>query len=116
MSSPMLNNIILCGCMLAYITIILMGINSSLFPKKAFVEVIMNIVCAVRLKRKSKRREREETLRCLDSSLVFMYQFYISIWFDVQQNMACTFDIYEFTFNKKSEIEFLFLFRNWTFC
>ncbi len=47
MSSPSLNNIILGGCMLAYISIILMGVNSSLFPKRPFVEVLMNIICAV---------------------------------------------------------------------
>ncbi len=46
MSSPSLNNIILGGCMLAYISIILMGVNSSLFPG-AFAKVIMNIICAV---------------------------------------------------------------------
>jgi hypothetical protein len=47
MSSPSLNNIILGGCMLAYISIILMGVNSSLFPKRPFTEVLMNIICAV---------------------------------------------------------------------
>jgi len=47
MSSPSLNNIILFGCMLAYISIILMGVNSSLFPQRGFTEIIMNIICAV---------------------------------------------------------------------
>jgi hypothetical protein len=46
MSSPSLNNIILGGCMLAYISIILLGVNSSLFPR-VFAKVIMNIICAV---------------------------------------------------------------------
>ncbi|CAF1412255.1 unnamed protein product [Adineta steineri] len=49
MSSPSLNNIILCGCMLAYISIILMGVNSSLFPQKWFTKIIMNIICATRM-------------------------------------------------------------------
>lgn len=43
MSSPLLNNLILGGCMLAYISIILMGINSALFP----TDWIMNIICPV---------------------------------------------------------------------
>jgi hypothetical protein len=47
MSSPSLNNLILFGCMLAYICIILMGINSSLFSKRSFGEIIMNIICPV---------------------------------------------------------------------
>jgi hypothetical protein len=47
MSSPSLNNIILGGCMLAYISIILMGINSSLFSKRSYTEIIMNIICPV---------------------------------------------------------------------
>ncbi|CAF5089365.1 unnamed protein product, partial [Rotaria socialis] len=46
MSSPLLNNIILGGCMLAYISTILMGINSSLFPNTAFTDMLMNIICA----------------------------------------------------------------------
>ncbi|CAF1073773.1 unnamed protein product [Rotaria sordida] len=49
MSSPTLNNLILGGCMLAYISMILMGINSSLFPKRSFVEIIMNIICPIRM-------------------------------------------------------------------
>ncbi|CAF1053311.1 unnamed protein product [Adineta ricciae] len=49
MSSPSLNNIILCGCMLAYVTTILMGVNSSLFPQKSYTNVIMNIICAMRV-------------------------------------------------------------------
>jgi hypothetical protein len=52
MSSPSLNNIILGGCMLAYISMILMGINSSLFPQRAFTEIMMNIICAVSGRRK----------------------------------------------------------------
>jgi hypothetical protein len=47
MSSPSLNNIILGGCMLAYISIILMGINSSLFSKRFSIDIIMNIICPV---------------------------------------------------------------------
>ncbi len=47
MSSPLLNNIILGGCMLAYISMILMGINSSFFSQKIFTEIIMNIICPV---------------------------------------------------------------------
>lgn len=47
MSSPSLNNVILGGCMLAYISIILMGINSSLFFKKFSTDIIMNIICPV---------------------------------------------------------------------
>lgn len=47
MSSPSLNNIVLGGCMLAYISIILMGVNSSLFSQGKFIEIIMNIICAV---------------------------------------------------------------------
>ena len=35
--------------MLAYISIILMGINSSLFPQETYTEIIMNIICAVSL-------------------------------------------------------------------
>ncbi|CAF3273058.1 unnamed protein product [Rotaria socialis] len=49
MSSPTLNNIILCGCMLAYISMILMGINSSLFREKSYVGTIMNIFCPTRV-------------------------------------------------------------------
>ncbi|CAF1431924.1 unnamed protein product [Rotaria magnacalcarata] len=49
MSSPTLNNIILCGCMLAYISMILMGINSSLFREKSYVGTIMNIFCPIRV-------------------------------------------------------------------
>ncbi|CAF3496543.1 unnamed protein product [Rotaria sp. Silwood1] len=49
MSSPTLNNIILGGCMLAYISMILMGINSSLFPERLYVEMIMNIICPIRV-------------------------------------------------------------------
>ncbi|CAF3998606.1 unnamed protein product [Rotaria sordida] len=49
MSSPVLNNIILGGCMLAYISMILLGINSSLFPQTNFTETIMNIICATRV-------------------------------------------------------------------
>ncbi|CAF3928470.1 unnamed protein product, partial [Rotaria sordida] len=49
MSSPVLNNIILGGCMLAYISMILLGINSSLFPQTIFTETIMNIICATRV-------------------------------------------------------------------
>ncbi|CAF2140411.1 unnamed protein product [Rotaria magnacalcarata] len=49
MSSPLLNNIILGGCMLAYISTILMGINSSLFPNTAFTDMLMNIICATRV-------------------------------------------------------------------
>lgn len=47
MSSPSLNNIILGGCMFAYISIILMGINSSLFSKRFSTDIIMNIICPV---------------------------------------------------------------------
>ena len=47
MSSPLLNNLILGGCMLAYISIILMGINSSLFSKRFSTDWIMNIICPV---------------------------------------------------------------------
>lgn len=47
MSSPTLNNIILCGCMLAYISMILMGINSSLFRERSYMTLIMNIICPV---------------------------------------------------------------------
>ena len=61
MSSPVLNNIILVGCMLAYISMILMGINSSLLPQTAFIDMIMNVVCAVKLIVK------------LDSSLVLFF-------------------------------------------
>ncbi|CAF4834696.1 unnamed protein product, partial [Rotaria sp. Silwood1] len=49
MSSPALNNIILGGCILAYISMILLGINSSLFPQGIFTETIMNIICATRV-------------------------------------------------------------------
>ncbi|CAF1652305.1 unnamed protein product, partial [Rotaria sordida] len=49
MSSPVLNNIILGGCMLAYISMILLGIDSSLFPQTIFTETIMNIICATRV-------------------------------------------------------------------
>ncbi|CAF4249958.1 unnamed protein product, partial [Adineta steineri] len=49
MSSPALNNLILCGCMLAYMSIIVMGINSSLFIKKSYREIIMNIICPIRV-------------------------------------------------------------------
>ncbi|UJR08742.1 hypothetical protein I4U23_012999 [Adineta vaga] len=48
MSSPSLNNIILCGCMLAYITTILMGVNSSLFPEKSSINKFMNMICVMR--------------------------------------------------------------------
>lgn len=54
MSSPTLNNMILGGCMLAYISMTLMGINSSLFPKGSYVEAIMNVICPVRLMRELK--------------------------------------------------------------
>ncbi len=47
MSSPSLNNIILGGCMLAYISVILMGINSSLFSKLFYTKIIINIICPV---------------------------------------------------------------------
>ncbi|CAF4188269.1 unnamed protein product, partial [Rotaria sp. Silwood2] len=49
MSSPTLNNLILGGCMLAYISMILMGINSSLFRIRLYVEIIMNIICPIRV-------------------------------------------------------------------
>ena len=47
MSSPSLNNIILSGCMLAYISVILMGMNSSLFPRRFYLKTIMNTICPV---------------------------------------------------------------------
>ena len=47
MSSPSLNNIILGGCVFAYISILLMGINSSLFPEKFSTDLLMNIICPV---------------------------------------------------------------------
>jgi len=49
MSSPSLNNIILGGCMFAYVSIILMGINSSLFSKRFPTELLMNIICPIRV-------------------------------------------------------------------
>ncbi|UJR37456.1 hypothetical protein I4U23_030159 [Adineta vaga] len=49
MSSPLLNNLILCGCMLAYASIILMGINSSLFTRQSYSKIIMNIICPIRV-------------------------------------------------------------------
>ncbi|CAF0860392.1 unnamed protein product [Adineta ricciae] len=49
MSSPLLNNLILCGCMLAYASVILMGINSSLFARKSYTKMVMNIVCPIRV-------------------------------------------------------------------
>ncbi|CAF1198101.1 unnamed protein product [Didymodactylos carnosus] len=47
MSSPSLNNLILFGCMLAYISIIFNGLNSSLLPKQ-IQQRLMNIICPAR--------------------------------------------------------------------
>jgi len=80
MSSPSLNNLILGGCMLAYISIILMGINSSLFPKKFSVKFFMNIICPVSC---LESISKYSTNSLSDASVDFMYKFYISIWFDV---------------------------------
>ena len=33
--------------MLAYISIIFMGVDSSLFPQKSFTDMLMNMICAV---------------------------------------------------------------------
>ena len=47
MSSPSLNNLILVGCMLAYVSMIFMGINSSLFTQGSHSQTLMNIICPV---------------------------------------------------------------------
>ena len=54
MSSPLLNNLILAGCMLAYLSIIFMGINSSLFNSS----VLMNVICPVSERESSTRHQR----------------------------------------------------------
>ena len=71
MSSPALNNLILGGCMLAYISIILMGMNSSLFPSRYVAERIMNFVCPV-----CAMIEMREILYCL---FRFECGFYVSV-------------------------------------
>lgn len=60
MSSPSLNNIILGGCVFAYISILLMGINSSLFPEKFPTDLLMNIICPVcaPIEQSSRKTER----------------------------------------------------------
>jgi hypothetical protein len=47
MSSPQINNLIIAGCILAYISVLLMGIDSTLLGKKSS-ESAMNFICAVR--------------------------------------------------------------------
>ena len=48
MSSPQINNLIIAGCILAYISVLLMGIDSSLLGIRNS-NAAMNFICAVRL-------------------------------------------------------------------
>jgi len=48
MSSPQINNLILAGCILAYTSILLMGIDSTLLGERSS-KYTMNFICAVRL-------------------------------------------------------------------
>jgi gamma-aminobutyric acid type B receptor len=48
MSSPQINNLIIAGCILAYTSVLLMGIDSTLLGKRSS-ESAMNFICAVRL-------------------------------------------------------------------
>lgn len=47
MSSPQINNLIIFGCILAYTSVLLMGIDSTLLGKRSS-ESAMNFICAVR--------------------------------------------------------------------
>ncbi len=47
MSSPQINNLIIGGCILAYTSVLLMGIDSTLLGKRSS-ESAMNFICAVR--------------------------------------------------------------------
>lgn len=47
MSSPQINNLIILGCILAYTSVLLMGIDSTLLGKRSS-ESAMNFICAVR--------------------------------------------------------------------
>ncbi len=46
MSSPQINNLIIAGCILAYTSVLLMGIDSTLLGKRSS-ESAMNFICAV---------------------------------------------------------------------
>ena len=47
MSSPQINNLIIAGCILSYISVLLMGIDSSLLGMENS-QAAMNFICAVR--------------------------------------------------------------------
>ncbi|CAF0764711.1 unnamed protein product [Rotaria sordida] len=48
MSSPQINNLIIAGCILSYISVLLMGIDSTLLGKRSS-ESTMNFICAARV-------------------------------------------------------------------
>ena len=48
MSSPQINNLIIAGCILAYTSVLLMGIDSTLLGKNSSKSA-MNFICAVRI-------------------------------------------------------------------
>ncbi|CAF2113067.1 unnamed protein product [Rotaria magnacalcarata] len=48
MSSPQINNLIIAGCILAYTSVLLMGIDSTLLGERSS-EAAMNFICAIRV-------------------------------------------------------------------
>ncbi|CAF0938821.1 unnamed protein product [Adineta steineri] len=48
MSSPQINNLIIAGCIFSYISVLLMGIDSTLLGKR-YSDAAMNFICAARI-------------------------------------------------------------------
>ena len=48
MSSPQINNLIIAGCILSYISVLLMGIDSTLLGERSSTSA-MDFICAVSL-------------------------------------------------------------------